>query len=211
MKRRVLAATLAGMMAISLAACGGSTDKESAKGESAKGEEGGSKTLEILLSEDPKEGDALSMMLDKWSEETGNEVVRNIIAYDDQLTKFPAMAKNNDLPDLIATTRLHQLYPDEFVDLSKEFDTSVFEENALKLVGKDYVSDKITGLPYNYTITCMYYNADAFEAAGLEAPTVEDPWTWDELYANAQTLQDKGGVEYGFAADVSRARYDIMM
>ena len=95
--------------------------------------------------------------------------------------------------------------------MSQYFDTSMFEESALKIVGKDYVSDKITGLPYNFTTTCVFYNADAFEAAGLEAPTADDPWTWDELYANAQTLMDKGGVKYGFAADVSRARYDILM
>jgi alpha-1,4-digalacturonate transport system substrate-binding protein len=57
----------------------------------------------------------------------------------------------------------------------------------------------------------MYYNEDAFKAAGLEAPTKEKPWTWDELYANAAILQQKAKVKYGFAADVSRARYDILM
>ncbi|MFR2849975.1 MAG: extracellular solute-binding protein, partial [Hungatella hathewayi] len=57
----------------------------------------------------------------------------------------------------------------------------------------------------------MYYNIDAFEKAGIEAPTVDNPWTWDELYENAAKLQASGGVKYGFAADVSRARYDILM
>ena len=57
----------------------------------------------------------------------------------------------------------------------------------------------------------MFYNKDAFAAAGIEAPTVENPWTWDQLYENAAILQEKAGVKYGFAADVSRARYDIMM
>lgn len=97
------------------------------------------------------------MMFEKWAEETGNNLDIQIIAYDDQLTKFPAMAKNKDLPDLISTTRLHQLYPEEFVDLRDHFDMNMFEASALKIVGKDYVSDKITGLPHQFTATCVYY------------------------------------------------------
>ena len=134
-----------------------------------------------------------------------------VISHDDQLTKFPSMAKNKDLPDLIQTTRLHQLYPEEFVDMSTVVDTSLFEESALKIVGKDYKSDKISGLPSQFTTTNFYYNKDAFAAAGVEVPTVENPWTWDELYENAAKIQAGGNIKYGFAADVSRARYDILM
>ena len=53
---------------------------------------------------------------------------------DDQLTKFPLMAKNNDLPDLLSTTRLARLYPDEFEDLGKCIDTSIFEPQALQII-----------------------------------------------------------------------------
>ncbi len=127
------------------------------------------------------------------------------------LSKFPSMAKNNDLPDLVATTRLHQLYPEEFVDMDTVLDLSQFNGSALKIVGKSYTSDTITGIPDQYTTTCMFYNQDAFAAAGIDAPAIDKPWTWDELYENAKTLQEKGGVKYGFAADVSRARYDILM
>ena len=56
--------------------------------------------------------------MNKWADETGNTVDIMVIPYDDQLTKFPLMAKNNDLPDLLSTTRLARLYPDEFEDLA---------------------------------------------------------------------------------------------
>lgn len=168
-------------------------------------------TMKIMLSEEPGSGDALATAFNDWAAATGNKIDIMVIPYDDQLTKFPAMAKNKDLPDLLSTTRLHQLYPEEFLDLSKVVDVSAFEETALKIVGKDYLSDKITGLTQQYTITNMYYNKDAFAKAGITPPTVEAPWTWDELYANAAKLQKSGGVKYGFAADVSRARYDILM
>lgn len=220
--RKMVKKTMAGVMMMSLAAaaltgCGGSSKSNSAATTAAAGQAGESagpisgQTLQVMISEEPGEGDALGNALKKWSEESGNEIKQIIISHDDMLSKFPSMAKNNDLPDLVATTRLHQLYPEEFVDMSGVLDLSKFNESALKIVGKSYSSDAITGIPDQYTTTCMFYNQDAFEAAGLEAPTAENPWTWDELYENAKTLQEKGGVKYGFAADVSRARYDILM
>lgn len=208
------AGVLAAMMALSLAACGGSSNSgapapaETQADGSVKTE---GRTMKVLNPEEPGAEDALNKAMDAWAAEAGVTLDKMVISHDDQLTKFPSMAKNKDLPDLIQTTRLHQLYPEEFVDMSTVVDTSLFEESALKIVGKDYKSDKISGLPSQFTTTNFYYNKDAFAAAGVEVPTVENPWTWDELYENAAKIQASGNIKYGFAADVSRARYDILM
>lgn len=202
--QRFISALIAGTMALSLVACGNNAT-------GSNGSNSGDRTLKVLLSEEPGEGDALTTSLNAWASETGAKIETIIISHDDQRSKFPAMAKNKDLPDLISTTFLHQIYPDEFLDMSTVIDLSSFNEEALKIVGKSYSSDVITGVPEQFTITCMYYNKDLFEQAGLTAPTAEDPWTWDELYENAKVLKEKTGVKYGFAADVSRARYDILM
>ena len=66
-------------------------------------------------------------------------------------------------------------------------------------------------LPLQFTITNVFYNKDAFEAAGLEVPTVDDRWTMDEVYEAAAKLMADGGVKYGMAVDFSRARYDNLM
>jgi ABC-type glycerol-3-phosphate transport system substrate-binding protein len=198
--KKLLIVAVVGAMVLALAGCNKATPKQIT-----------GKTMKIMLSEEPGSADALATAFSDWAAATGNKTDIMVIPYDDQLTKFPAMAKNKDLPDLISTTRLHQLYPEEFLDMRSVIDVSTFEETALKIVGKDYLSDKITGLTQQYTITNMYYNKDAFAKAGISAPTVDAPWTWDELYANAAKLQKSGGVKYGFAADVSRARYDILM
>ena len=171
----------------------------------------GPRTLSVLLSEEPSSGDALSLILDKWAAETGNKVERLVIPYDDQITKFPLMAKNKDLPDLVATTRLTRLYPDEFVDLATVINMDIFEPQAVAIIGQDYTSKKNLCLTQQFTITNVYYNADAFAKAGITVPTVDKPWTLDELYANAKLLQEKGGVKYGMAMDASRARYDNMI
>lgn len=80
------------------------------------------KALKVMLSEEPSSEDALLNTMKKWASETGNTLDVMVIPYEDQLTKFPLMARNNDLPDLIATTRLSRLYPDEFLDMAKHFD-----------------------------------------------------------------------------------------
>lgn len=197
-------------MTVSLAACGNSATETQQTAAAASGPLTG-QTLQVMISEEPGEGDALGNALEKWSAATGNEVKKIIISHDDMRSKFPSMAKNKDLPDLIATTTLHQLYPDEFVNMEGVVDLSRFNQSALKIVGKSYSSDVITGIPDQFTTTCVYYNKDAFAAAGIEVPATESPWSWEELYANAAILQENSDVRYGFAADVSRARYDILM
>jgi alpha-1,4-digalacturonate transport system substrate-binding protein len=168
-------------------------------------------TLSVMLSEEPAQGDALVNALNRWAAETGNTIKLLVIPYEDQLTKFPLMAKNKDLPDLVATTRLGQLYPDEFEDITTFLDKSMFEQQALTLIGQSYTSKKYTTAPQQFTITCVFYNKDAFAKAGITAPTADNPWTLDQLYQNAKLLMEKGGVKYGIAMDGSRARYDNLM
>jgi alpha-1,4-digalacturonate transport system substrate-binding protein len=168
-------------------------------------------TLKVLLSEEPSSSDAFVVTLQKWAAETGKTVELIVIPYDDQLTKFPLMARNRDLPDLINTTRLGSLYPDEFLDFTKLIDANIFEPKALEVISKNYILNQIGTLPLQFTITNVYYNADAFAKAGLTAPTVNAPWTIEQLFANGKKLQDTGAVKYGVAMDFSRARYDNRM
>lgn len=215
--KKALSLALAAAMAASLAACGGSSAASTASSAAttdtaASGAaSAGGQTLKVMLSEEPGEGDAFATTLNKWADETGNTVDIMVIPYDDQLTKFPLMAKNNDLPDLLSTTRLARLYPDEFEDLGQYIDTSIFEPQALQIISQNYLTDKLSVLPQQFTITNVFYNKDAFEAAGLECPTVDDRWTMDEVYEAAKKLQDSGAVKYGMAMDASRARYDNLM
>lgn len=217
---KVLATTLSAVMVLSMVGCGSKneTSSDAATNESATESTSATdteavrgKSMKVMLSEEPGAEDALKLALDRWAAESGNTYETVILSNDDMKTKFPAMAKNKDLPDLMSTTGIHQLYPEEFVDMSTVVDLSLFEETPLNIVGTAFTSDKVSGLPEQFTTTCFYYNADLFAQAGMEAPTAEKPWTLDELYANAALLQEKTSVKYGLAADVSRARYDILM
>lgn len=134
---RLSAAALIAAMGLSLTACGGSKDASSDAASSDAASSGG-QTLKVMISEEPVEGDALSTSLDNWAAETGNTIERIVISNDDMKSKFPSMAKNHDLPDLVATTGLHQLYPDEFVKMDEVLDLSIFNQQALDIVCKSY-------------------------------------------------------------------------
>ncbi|WP_220693819.1 extracellular solute-binding protein [Salipaludibacillus neizhouensis] len=192
-----------------ITACSSETSVETNGANNSEEADGG--ILKILLSEEPSSEDALNNSFKKWAEETGNKVDTIVIPYDDQITKFPLMLKNDDVPDLVSTTRLTRLYPEEFLDLTDVVDIGIFDQAALEIIGQDYDSDSNLALPNQYTITSYFYNADAFEEVGIEVPTIDDPWTMDELISNAQKLKDSGDVNYGLAVDFSRGRYDNLM
>ena len=89
------------------------------------------------------------------------------------------------------------------MDLGQVVDTSIFEPMALEIISQEYNSDKLSCLPLQFTITNVFYNKDAFEAAGLEVPTVDDRWTMDEVYEAAAKLMADGGVKY--SGDLAKA------
>lgn len=55
----------------------------------------------------------------------------------------------------------------------------------------------IYGIPRGANTIALYYNADMFEAAGLDPDS--PPQTWDELYETAKTLTDPSKNVYGLA------------
>lgn len=199
--KKLMIAGITLLSVLALASCG-NKDNSASKEKSNK--------ITIMLDSEPGKDDPVINALDTWKEETGNDYETLIVGYDDQLQKFPLMIKNNDLPDIVITTRLHKEYPEDFVDLSKAVDIKNFDADVLE-VGLGNRSEGIQILPTQITITNYYYNKEAFEKAGIEAPTVDTPWTLEELYSNAQKLVDSGAVKYGFAVDYSRARYDNLM
>src|SRR5690625_2038234 len=190
-----------------LMACG--NNEQDAGGDG--GGDGGTGTLRVMLSDEPTEEDALNNTLTKWSEETGNEVERLIVPYEDQVTSFRSMAQNNDLPDLVATTQLTRLYPEEFYDLSDDINQSMFEQTALEIIAQDDELDsRLLIAPNQYTMSIWFYNADAFEEAGIEPPTQDTVWTMDEMYDYAEQLQESGAVNYGLAL-ISHVRVMIIL
>jgi multiple sugar transport system substrate-binding protein len=71
--------------------------------------------------------------------------------------------------------------------ISKAFDLTDFEPTLLKPF---YQGNTLYGLPKDYSTLVLFYNQQAFRAAGLTKP----PQTWEELMADAKRLtHDRNG------------------
>lgn len=71
----------------------------------------------------------------------------------------------------------------------------------------------IWGVPFLWESLIILYNEDLFEEAGVEAPTIDDPWTWEELQEAAEQLTidsdgdgdiDQWGAAFGLRSPVNR-------
>ncbi|MCD6449355.1 MAG: sugar ABC transporter substrate-binding protein [Thermotogaceae bacterium] len=72
------------------------------------------------------------------------------------------------------------------------------------LLGASY-KGKLYGFPFYMTTKVVFINLDLFKKRGVEVPTLNDPWTFDEFMEAAKTLtfdeDGDGKVDYfGFAA-----------
>jgi ABC-type glycerol-3-phosphate transport system substrate-binding protein len=68
---------------------------------------------------------------------------------------------------------------------------------------------KITGVPTIAQVYNLFANTDALQKAGVNPPTADAPWTWDDLAANAKKLTTGGDV-YGFAWGLKSPTAGIM-
>lgn len=116
-------------------------------------------------------------------------------SYDDSLNKLKAGLQSKDVPAVVqqfdlATQVLVDLQVitpmQDFIDKDK-FDLKDFEQNVLAYYS---VGGKLYGMPYNTSNPMLYYNKDAFKAAGLDPN--KPPRTYAEVMDYAKKLTKKG-------------------
>jgi multiple sugar transport system substrate-binding protein len=70
--------------------------------------------------------------------------------------------------------------------------------------GDVYGEGPLYGLPKEIAIRAMYFNQDIFTEAGVEIPTADTPWTWDQFVDMTQkTTKEEGGRvrQFGYIQD----------
>ena len=94
--------------------------------------------------------------------------------------------------------------------LSDDLETDVVAGAWASATGEN---GEIWGVPFLWESLITLYNEDLFEEAGVTPPTVEDPWTWDEMREAARTLTkdtdgdgqtDQWGAAFGLRSPVNR-------
>lgn len=121
-------------------------------------------------------------------------------AWNDYWTKLPTQLAGNDAPCIAG---LQMARVQQFANYFKTLDDSTL--SAAKIKTSDYDSSIIKALqakgeqkaiPYDLGPYMVFYNKDAFKAAGLSEP--QNGWTVDEFLKDAKALTTGG--KYGFAA-----------
>ncbi|GAB3062801.1 ABC transporter substrate-binding protein [Salinicoccus sesuvii] len=123
-------------------------------------------------------------------------------SYDESLTKFNAVAGSDSAPTMIQTFEIGtmsminsgQTKPiQDFID-EDGYDMSSLEDNIVNYYSLD---DTFHSMPFNSSTPVMYYNKDAFEAAGLdpEAP----PETFEAVEEASKAITESNTEMKGFA------------
>jgi multiple sugar transport system substrate-binding protein len=78
-----------------------------------------------------------------------------------------------------------------FADISDVWEENGLNEAMASTEASMSFDGGIYGIPYTYYQWGIYFNRDAYEAAGIEPPGTEG-MTWDEFLANCETFQAAG-------------------
>lgn len=197
---------LAGLMTLSLAACGtGSTGESPAPSAEPQSSAPATSTVPTKVTEDVEitfwhamsgvNEEAIQKITDDFMAQHPNIKVTlmNQGGYRDLFDKLMASAKADQLPNLsqIYSNRLSWYVDKDLVlDLTSYMDdpeTGLTEEDYADIPAM-FMDDCIWGdgqyaMPFNKSMMVLYYNVGMFEEAGLEVPT-----TWDEWAAAAEKL-----------------------
>lgn len=201
MRKKVVAAALAAVMAFSLAACGGST-APAGSGSSDQGTAGETADAGAgirLLNGKPEIDAQLQALAEKYKEETGNVVKVETIGGDtnasDELKK---MYQADNMPDIFVIEANQAANWDGLLaDLSGEAWT---EDTDYELVD---ASMGTIGFPYTIEATALAYNAEILSKAGVDPASLTSPAAWTAAVEKIDGMKDELGLTavFGWCAE----------
>ncbi|MCZ7448283.1 sugar ABC transporter substrate-binding protein [Rhizobium rhizogenes] len=110
----------------------------------------------------------------------------------DYWPRLSALAASGDLPDVMMMSSGYiQQWADagnlaDLTSLSKDIDFSAYTKSA---VDTARINNGLYAIPLSWSGPVLFYNKDAFDAAGLSYPSSD--WTWDKFLAAAKKLTVK--------------------
>jgi multiple sugar transport system substrate-binding protein len=197
--KRTSALVVAGIMALSLAACGGAeqtsvgneTDAAVETKETAKTEE---------AAETQETAEDVTIKITWWGSDTRHAYTQELLAlyesqnphvkfeatpsgWDGYFERLSTQAAAGSMPDII---QMDYAYistfstNDSLADLSEYVNSGIIDVSAVdeSILGSGQINGKTTGIPLSTSILAVTYNPVVIQAAGATEPT--DDWTWDD-------------------------------
>ncbi|WP_018886647.1 ABC transporter substrate-binding protein [Paenibacillus massiliensis] len=184
-------------MLLVLSACSGGTAAENAQNPASEGGTGGPVKVTWWHSMSGNGEKAIQQIADKFNSSQSDIQVEAIYQgkYDDSLNKLKASMGSDSGPDLIQVYEIGSKFMidskaitpvQQFID-KDQFDLSKLEPN----ITRYYTIDgKLNAMPFNTSNPILYYNKDAFKAAGLDPE--KPPVTFEDFEQAATALNANG-------------------
>jgi alpha-1,4-digalacturonate transport system substrate-binding protein len=202
----------AAAVAVLLAACapgGGESEAEAPQPQESADFRG--KTLTYLYFTDGPDEQATRNVMAAFEKETGAKVDLQIIPFADLETSLRARLSGGDAPDVVRVADLAP-FRDDLLDLAPFLGEDYGDQFIDGMANAAKTDDgKLLAVPSDLTMNGPFVNVDMFQKAGIQLPTNEDPWTWQELLANAEKAQQASGSEFAFAMDKSGHRVSTVL
>ena len=207
MKKRLLAVAMVSAMALSLAACGGSSGSSGGSGsaDSSGGSSSGDPLQVVIWDTNQQPG--LQEICDDFTAETGIEAKVEVKDWDSYWTLLESGASGGDLPDVFwMHSNNSQMYMkndmllqlDDYIANSDKIDLDNYMPEITELYTMD---DKHYAIPKDYDTIALWYNKTMFDEAGLSYP--DETWSYDDMLEAAKALTKDDGSQYGFALNPS--------
>ena len=197
MKKKILAALLAGAMTVTLGACGGNTDSGNDTGTANDNTQGTTDTANVS-------GDAIRFMNTKieidgalkefakqYQEETGQEVVHSPLGggvdVNGQLKNYYAAGNMPDIFGFAADS-----YKSSFKDWLEPLDgESWIEDTDYAFKGED---GKVYGMPFALEGIGIAYNKDILDQAGIDPSTLTNINAYKDAFEKIDGMKDELGI-----------------
>ena len=207
MMKKFLALAMTGIMALSLAACGGSSGS-SGSSESNGSASAPSNSLTINIWDSNQQA-GLQQIVDEWSAESGISAKIEVVDWDNYWTLLEAGASGGTMPDVFwMHSNTAQMYMEndilldltDYVAKDDSTDMSKFYQGIVDLYTRS--DGKIFALPKDHDTICLLYNKAIFDQYGVDTPTAD--WTWEDMYEAAKKITEaSNGEVYGMAMNTS--------
>lgn len=219
--KRWMALGLSTLMAMSVAACGNSSETPAATEAPAAGEEdtvvreetqssAAGVTISFWNSFTGADGDMLVRLVNQFNEENENGIkVEMDISSDLDSQLSTALAAGAGPTMLLSSSAYRFTYGEYMQDISDVFDRTDMDKADFIGSYLDYCSegDKLYFVPFQIVGYYMYWNKDLFTEAGLDPEN--PPETWEEWQAYAEKISDESknvygsGISYDYAYQIA--------
>ena len=217
-RRKWMAAGLAAVMVLSLAACGGGSNSGGSGETTAASGGGGTETkaeasggsadgkIEITFwhAMGGVNGEATEAVVKAFNESQDEIVVKSEYqgTYDDMITKLKATMQSGGMPDVCQMYDIGTKFMTDSgfaIPVQDMFETTGFDPSCVMDIITSYytVDGKQMSMPFNVSTPMLYYNKDAFKAAGLDPDT--PPKNFDEVMEFSKQIVERGAAPVGYA------------